>query len=155
MDPRDDARESGRILLLSLGFVVIGLMLVGMVASASAVHLDRKRLFDVTDLVAADAADSAPPAQVLAGLDGPAAASRLPLTDADVRASVQRYLVEHGGSAGSLRDLRVVEASAPDGATARVTLAATSHPPLVRWFTRAFDAGIGLSATSTARAALQ
>ena len=55
-----DERESGRILLLSLGFAVIGLMLVGMIASAAAVHLDHKRLYNVADLLAASAADATP-----------------------------------------------------------------------------------------------
>jgi hypothetical protein len=46
----------------------------------------------------------------------------------------------------------VVEASSPDGRTARVGLAATSHPPLLRWFTDAFGGGFTVQATSSARA---
>jgi hypothetical protein len=41
-------------MLLTAGCVALGLMLVGMVASATAVHLDRKQLYDVVDLLAAE-----------------------------------------------------------------------------------------------------
>lgn len=150
---RDDGREAGRILLLTAGFVAVGLMLVAMVASATAVHLDRKALYDLADVLAADAADAMPPERFYAGeaLE-PAAGAVLTLTDADVRDSVAGYLAAHPGAAARLDGVRVVEASSPDGRTARVGLAATSRPPLLRWFTDAFGGGFTVSATSSARA---
>jgi hypothetical protein len=142
--------ESGRILLLTLGFVTVGLMLVGMVASATAVHLDRKELFDLADVLAAGAADAMPPERLYGNEPGQDAV--VTLTDADVRRSVTEYLGEHPGAAARLAGLRVVEASTPDGRTARVALAAVSHPPLLRWFTDTFGGGFTVQAVSSARA---
>jgi len=144
-------RESGRILLLTLGFVVVGLMLVGMVASATAVHLDRKSLFDLADVLAADAADAMPPERLYTGSSGGGAAV-VTLTDEDVRRSVTEYLGEHPAAAAGLDGLRVADASTPDGRTARVALAAVSRPPLLRWFTDTFGGGFTVQAVSSARA---
>ena len=145
--PEDDERESGRILLLSLGFAVIGLMLVGMIASAAAVHLDHKRLYNVADLLAASAADATPLGRHLGAAEG------LGLTDDDVARTVAAELASAPFPADLPDELRVVEASSPDGRTARVTVTARSHPPLLSWFTRSFGDGFALTATSTARAA--
>ncbi|WP_240930630.1 hypothetical protein [Isoptericola sp. BMS4] len=144
--------ESGRIMLLTLGCVVLGLMIVAMVASATAVHLERKALYDLADVIALDAADGAAAGAVIGGATGDPGSATLTLTDADVRESVTAYLAAHPGTAAEFDGFRVAGASSPDGASARVTLVATSHPPLVRWFTESFDAGIGLSATSSAQA---
>ncbi|MFE6969570.1 hypothetical protein [Isoptericola sp. NPDC057653] len=151
--PARGAGEEGRIMLLTAGMVALALMIVGMVASATAVHLDRKHLFDLADAVAADAADATPPERFYAGgAPAPAGEAVLTLTAADVEGSVRAYLAAHPGEAAGLDGLRVVEASAPDGRTARVGLAATSHPPLLRWFTDAVGGGFTVAATSSARA---
>lgn len=151
-DPRPDApvesRESGRIMLLTSAFVAFALMLVAVVASASAVHLDRKALYDVADLAAADAADAMSPDAFYAGVGAPADGAPLTLSDAGVRAAVERYLAAHPPGL----PVAVTGASSPDGRSARVTLAAVSRPPLLRWFTDAFGGGIAVSASSTARA---
>ncbi len=144
--PAPNDAESGRILLLSLGFAVIGLMLVGMIASAAAVHLDHKRLYNVADLLAASAADSTPLGSP------PSASGGLGLTDADVARTVTAELESYPFPGDLPEELRVVEASSPDGRSARVTVTARSHPPLLSWFTHAFGGGFALTATSTARA---
>ncbi|MCK9792171.1 hypothetical protein M1843_00235 [Isoptericola sp. 4D.3] len=145
--------EDGRIMLLTAGVVALALMIVAMVASATAVHLDRKHLYDLADTLAADAADAMPPARFYAGdsggTDGEAV---LTLTASDVEESVRDYLAAHPGEAEGLDGLRLVEAVSPDGRTARVGLVATSHPPLVRWFTDAFGGGFTVAATASARA---
>jgi hypothetical protein len=147
------SREEGRILLLTAGLVALALMIVGMVASATAVHLDRKQLFDLADVLAADAADAMPPERFYTGeTRRPEADGAVTLTDADVQRSVTEYLAAHPGAASGLDELRLVEASTPDGRTARVGLVATSRPPLLRWFTDAFGGGFTVSATSSARA---
>ncbi len=153
MTPGTETREEGRIMLLTAGCVAIGLMLVAMVASSTAVHLDRKQLYDVADLLAADAADAMPPERFYVGeARTPDETGVLTLTDADVEQSVIDYLAAHPTALRGLDGVRVVEASSPDGRTARVGLAATSHPPLLRWFTDAFGGGFTVQATSSARA---
>jgi uncharacterized membrane protein len=143
MDPED-----GRIMLLTSAFVAFALMLVAVVASASAVHLDRKALYDVADLAAADAASAMSPGSFYAGAGAPADGAPLTLSDADVRTAVEQYLAEHPPTL----PVAVTGASSPDGRSARVTLAAVSRPPLLRWFSDAFGGGIAVSASSTARA---
>nr|WP_171783203.1 hypothetical protein [Isoptericola halotolerans] len=139
-------------MLLTAGFVAVGLMLVGMVASAAAVHLDRKHLFDLADSLALAGADSMSAATYYApGAAGPQ--GTLVLSDADVRRAVGEHLARQPPTtAPGLRDVQVVEAVSPDGRGARVSLAARSHPPLVRWFTDAFGGGIAVTATASARA---
>jgi hypothetical protein len=145
---KDMDGESGRIMLLTSAFVAFALMLVAVVASASAVHLDRKALYDVADLAAADAASAMSPDSFYAGVGAPADGAPLTLSDAEVRAAVERYLAEHPPGL----PVAVTGASSPDGRSARVTLAAVSEPPLLRWFTDAFGGGIAVTASSTARA---
>jgi hypothetical protein len=142
-------------MLLTAGFVAVGLMLVGVVASAASVHLDRKHLFDLADTLAVAGADAmggttyydAAPAD---DLDVTGAVT---LSDDDVRRAVSEHLARQPAStAPGLRDVQVVEAVSPDGRGSRVSLVATSHPPLVRWFTDAFGGGIAVTATASARA---
>ena len=144
--------EQGRILLLTLGFVVVGLMLVGMIASATAVHLDHKRLYNLADLLAASAADATPPGQhLIAGPPG-TSGDGLALTDSEVARAVTDELRTYPFPDQLPSDLRVVQADTPDGRTARVTLSSTSHPPLLAWFTRSVGSGFTVVAASTARA---
>ena len=135
-------------MLLTSAFVAFALMLVAVVASAIAVHLDRKALYGVADFAAADAASAMSPDAFYAGVGAPVAGAPLTLSDSAVRAAVEQYLAEHPPGLPVV----VSGASSPDGRSARVTLTATSRPPLLRWFTDAFGGGIAVSASSTARA---
>ncbi|NNU27981.1 hypothetical protein [Isoptericola sediminis] len=140
-------------MLLTAGFVAVGLMLVGMVASAASVHLDRKHLFDLADSLAVAGADSMARETYYGEAMAPDGSGVLTLTDDGVRAAVAEHLaVQPASSAPGLRGVRVHEAATPDGRSARVSLVATSHPPLIRWFTEAFGGGITVTATATARA---
>lgn len=140
-------------MLLTAGVVAVALMVVAMVGSATAVHLDRKQLYDLADAMAADAADAMPPERFYSGeARAPDGTAVLTLTDADVERSVLDYLAAHPEGAAGLDGLHLVEASSPDGRTARVGVEARSHPPLVRWFTDAFGGGFTVAATSSARA---
>jgi hypothetical protein len=94
-----------------------------------------------------------PPERFYAGeAQAPDEGGVLTLTDEDVRRSVAEYLSAHPAVVQGLDGVRLVEASSPDGRTARVGLAATSHPPLLRWFTDAFGGGFTVQATASARA---
>ncbi|MBE1877159.1 hypothetical protein [Myceligenerans pegani] len=150
--PRADGPEGGRVWLLTAAFVMFAVALVGMVASATAVHLDRKHLADLADMLAASAAQAVDEQRIYAGEvvpDGDRGGGTLVLDDRSVAAAVERYLAEHPGVAPD--GLRVVSATSPDGRSARVSLAAPSRPLLLGWFTDA-TRPIVLTATSTARA---
>ncbi|GGB98856.1 pilus assembly protein TadG-related protein [Cellulomonas carbonis] len=134
-------------MLLSIGYVVIALLLVTAVVSASAVHLERKRLLALADTAALAAADS---------LDDPAYYARpgepgehlVRLTPDGVRDAVDDHLE---ASPSHVAGLAVV-GTWTDGRTAEVTLTAVSRPPLVSWVTAAWSDGIRLEATARARA---
>src|SRR4051794_40876633 len=73
--------DEGTIMLLTLGFTVIALMLVLVVAAATQVHLQRMRLTHVADEVALDAADSLDVAGYYAGEEGAPADGRVVLLE--------------------------------------------------------------------------
>lgn len=145
--------EGGQIMLLTSMFVAFALVLVAVVVSATAVHLDRKRLFDLADVSALDAADAMPAETVYqGGLADPVEGAVLVLSDADVESSVRSFLVAHPAMLTGLDDVTIVEASTPDGRTATVRLAARSRPVLVSWVTQLWSDGIIVRAESSARA---
>ena len=143
-------------MLLTLAFGTLVLALVLVVASASAVHIERKRLLALADGAAADAADAIDLAAYYAVPAGgaPGAVTRVPLSDASVQAAVQEYLrASPPALVGEFERLRVAEPTGtPDGTTAQVTLNAIARPPLVPWALLPWSDGVALRVTSTARA---
>jgi hypothetical protein len=147
---RDVRGDDGQILVLTLGYVVIALLLVTVVASASAVHLERKRLLALADLAALESADAlAERGYFPTGADG---RPGLPLSDASVRAAVEDYLRDNPGAAAGLDDLTVLSATTPDGESAEVRLGAVARPAVVSWVLSPWTDGIALEAESVARA---
>ncbi len=142
--------DDGQVMLLSLGFAVLALALVLVVGAATGVHLDRKRLLATADLAALAAADQVSERYFEAG--GGRGSAGVPLTDASVRAAVEQYLADHPDPVARWDGVRVLEASTPDGRTARVRLGAVTRPPLVTWVTAPWSDGIALEVESVARA---
>jgi hypothetical protein len=145
--------ESGQIMLLTSAFVAFALLLVTVVVSATGVHLDRKRLFDVADAAALDAADSMSEDLFYENRPvEPEEGALLVLSDREVRASVESFLAAHPEMLDDLHAVTIVEASTPDGRTAQVRLAGLSRPVLVSWVTQLWSEGIVVRAESSARA---
>jgi uncharacterized membrane protein len=145
--------ESGQIMLLTSAFVAFALLLVTVVVSATQVHLERKRLFDLADALALTAADSMTHESFYAGeFDAPVDGAVLTLDDARIGAEVREYLTRHPGAAAGLHDVAVVGASTPDGRTAEVKLVAVARPAVVSWVTQLWSDGIIVRAESHARA---
>ena len=88
-------------MILTLGFVVVALLLLTVVVSAAGVHLERKRLLALADLLALEGADAVGDNRyfVPGRRPGGAGAGGVPLTDASVRASVDRYLRDNPAAA--------------------------------------------------------
>lgn len=146
---RDDG---GQVLLLILVYALIAVVLVTVVASASAVHLERKRLLAVADAAALDAADALDADTFYRKGTSPGAG--VPLTDASVRLSVEEY-AELVGAAQRFERFAISPATGtPDGQTAQVTLSALARPPLLSSVISAFSDGVPLQVTSRARAGL-
>jgi len=145
----DDDGESGQITLLSIGFGLLALTLVLVVAAASSLYLERKQLLALADGAAADAADA-----IDYGLYyGPGgAADGVPLSDASVRESVAEYLGS-SAAAGTFRGLAVGPGTGTgDGRTAHVTLSAVARPAVVPWVLVPWSDGFVITVTSSARA---
>ncbi|MCB7136443.1 pilus assembly protein TadG-related protein [Cellulosimicrobium marinum] len=140
-------------MLLTSAFVAFALLLVTVVVSATQVHLERKRLFDLADSLALTAADSMTHETFYVGAASvPEEGAVLTLTDADVRVEVATHLAQHPAALAGLTDVRVVDASTPDGRTAEVVLTSRARPAMISWVTQLWSDGIIVRAESRARA---
>lgn len=135
-------------MILSLGFAVLAILLVLVVAAATAVHLDRKRLLAVADMAVLAAAD-----EVGEGYyRGARGDGGVPLTDGGVRQAVERYVADHPDPTARWDAVQVLEATAPDARSAHVRLGAVTRPPLVTWVLAPWGGVIALEVEATARA---
>lgn len=141
--------EDGQVMLLSIAYALLVLLLVTAVVSATSVHLQRKRLLALADMAALAAADALDP-EVYYSAPVPGE-SLVRLTSPTVREAVVGHL-DSSTEAARFDQLSVVEAGTPDGRTARVTLRAVAHVPLVSWVTAPWSDGIVLQVTAHARA---
>lgn len=127
------------MLPLILGYVVLALAVIFVCVCATDLYVAQKRLDALADSAA------------LAGSDG----FTLVVTDGHPRAELTDAGVAEQAAAlvGALPgDASVVAAGTPDGVTARVTVAAEWHPPLLALFV---PEGVPLESTATSRTALQ
>lgn len=136
MTARDD---EGSILPLLLGYVLLALAAVFVCTCATDLYIAQKRLDALADAAA------------LAGADGftlsvAGDAVRAELTDTGVFEQASAVVAVLPGEAV------LVEAGAPDGVTARVTVATAWHPPLL---SPLVPDGVPLLSTATSRTALR
>lgn len=143
---RDGGGDRGQVAILVVGFVVVAIALVSVVAAATSLHLERTRLAALADLAALDAADTVADAAYYAPVAQPT------LSDEDVTAAVGAYLAAHPDGAAGWDAVTVLAASAPDGRTAQVRLAAVVRPAWATWVLAPFTDGVTVEATSSARA---
>lgn len=138
VDARRD-REEGSVLLLTLAYVLLALALLFVCVCATDLYITQKRLDALADSAA------------LAGADG----FTLQVTHGEVRAELTNAGVEEQASAlvAALPGTAVLAtAGTPDGVSARVTVSAAWHPPLVSAFV---PDGVPLESTATSRTALR
>ena len=146
MPPRTLADDTGSTLPLVIFYGFLALALVLIVAAASSLYLERKRLFTLADgaaLVGAEAFD----------LDAVSLTGRGPrptLLPGQVHAAVADYLAGNptGAEAGEFEGLVVERATTVDGESATVTVSAIWHPPVVTVFV---PEGLRIDATAVAR----
>jgi uncharacterized membrane protein len=146
--PRGDG---GQVTILVIGFVVVALALLAVVVSATQVHLERTRLAALADLAALAAAEQVSDEAYFAST-APTGGTALAPSDEQVAATVDAYLTAHPDAAARWTGLRTLEADAPDGRTARVTLVAVVRPAWTAWLLAPFTDGIAIEASSSARA---
>lgn len=131
--------EDGSILLLTLGYALLALAVLFVCVCATDLYIAQKRLDALADSAALAGADGF--TLVVAGDDVSAT-----LSDERVREQAQALLDVMPG------DAVLTDASAPDGVSARVTVSAAWHPPLLSPFV---PDGVPLEATATSRTALR
>ena len=117
------ADETGSTLLLTIGSCVLGLAIILVVASATTLYLERKRLFTVADGAALAAAEAWDLESVRVEGDRLA----LDLQDAEVHRAAGDYLAN---AATDLDDVALVSASSADGRSATVTLRSVWRAPI-------------------------
>ena len=131
--------DEGSVLLLTLGYGLLAVALIFVSVCATDLYISQKRLDALADAAA------------LAGADGftlvvEGGTARADLTDEGVRAQALALVADLPGEAS------LVSATAPDGLSARVTVSADWHPPLLSIFVAD---GVRLEATGTSRTALR
>jgi hypothetical protein len=144
--------DDGQIMILSIGFMVVVLLLVTAVVSATGIHVERKRLLAAADSIVVEAADElSTPEYFPAGPDGFAATGAIRLTDQDVRRAIDTYLADNPAVAARFEGFQVLDATSDDGRSAHVRLGALARPALISWVTAPWSDGIALEAESSAR----
>lgn len=133
--------EGGSTLLLAIFYCFLGLSIVMVVASATTLYLERKRLFTVADGTALAAAEAW--ALDAVRLDGDRLA--ITLDDAEVRRAAADYLAD---AATDLDDLELVRAASDDGRSATVTVRAIWRAPI---HTELVPVAVPIEVTVTAR----
>lgn len=131
--------DEGSVLILTLGYAALAIVAILICAAATTLYLAQKRVDGVADAAALAAADGF----VLTVVDGEPLAT---LTDEGVRSSAELFIADLAS------DVTVVSAGTPDGVSARVTVAASWHPPFITLFV---PDGVALEATATSRTALR
>lgn len=139
IDGSTGAHDEGSVLLLTLGYVLLALAVIFVCVCATDLYLSQKRLDALADSAALAGADGF----TLTVRDG---SVRAELTDAGVDEQAEALVAALPGEAALLA------AGTPDGVTARVTVTAQWHPPLVSVFV---PDGVRLESTATSRTALR
>ncbi|AIY01235.1 hypothetical protein ART_1636 [Arthrobacter sp. PAMC 25486] len=141
-----EAEEDGHVMVLLIGYVLLVLLLITVVAAAGSLYVGHKKLFSLADGAALAAADTFE----LSGGSTDSDPGTL-LTNQGVLAAAQDYLAGNEvpeGLGGIVLDSAT---GAGDGRTAQVSLSAVVHPMFINFLV---PGGIGITVTSTARANL-
>ena len=138
--------EDGSTLLLTIFYAALALAVVLLVVAASALYLERKRLFTLADGAALVGAEAFQLDQVTVSAGRP----EVTLRSADVAAAVGSYLATV--PVGDLEGLVVESAGTIDGRSATVSLSSWWRPPVVSLFV---PEGIRVEVTAVARSVLR
>ena len=134
--------EDGSILILAIFYGMLALIVILLVAAATSLYVERKRLFSVADAAALVGAESFDLSTVSVD-DG---VPRVTLSSTAVRAAVEEFLGDN--STAGFEELRLEQAASLDGRSATVTLSSYWRPPVLTAFV---PDGIRLDVTSVAR----
>jgi uncharacterized membrane protein len=134
--------EEGSTLILTIFYGMLALILILLVAAATSLYVERKRLFSLADAAALVGAEAFELSTVSV-TDG---VPRVTLSSNDVHDAVAEFLVDN--PVGTFDELRLEQAASADGRSATVTLSSYWRPPVLTAFV---PDGIRLDVTSVAR----
>lgn len=117
--------EEGSTLLLTIFYGMLSLTLILLVAAATSLYLERKRLFTLADGAALVGAEAFELGDVQVTPDGP----RVTLQSADVASAVSQYVAAN--EPATLDSVAIESAGSIDGRSATVTLSAYWRPPVL------------------------
>jgi hypothetical protein len=143
----DGTRQDGQLMVLIIGYVLLALLVATVVAAASSVYLEHKKLLSLADGAAVAAADSFTLGQLESASGSPTAI----LSAGRVRNTAVDYLNRNGAFARFSGLVVGPATGSPEGSTAVVVLSAAVHPPVVNFLV---PDGIRIEAKSTARSRL-
>lgn len=143
MSQASRADDEGSVMLLTIGYAVLALAVVLVCVDATSLYLAQKHLDGVADAAALAAADGF----TLDVVGGEPVAR---LSDAGITAQAEEIVAASQDAAGV--GVELVSASTDDGVSARVTVAAEWHPPVLSIFV---PEGVPLESTATSRTALR
>jgi uncharacterized membrane protein len=140
--------ERGSTLVLTIGFAAFALVVTLVVAAATSLYIERKRLLGLADSAALVGAEAFDLDDVEVADD--ASGVTVTLEPERVDDAVTAYLERVGPS--RFDDLRLERATTRDGRSAEVSLSSAWKPPVLTLF---LPEGVRLDATSSARAVLR
>jgi hypothetical protein len=140
--------EHGSTLVLTLGFATFALVVTLVVAAATSLYIERKRLLALADSAALVGAEAFDLGDLRVSENGSDVTVKLESE------SVAQAVTAHVDRVGRTRlaDVRVDAASSPDGQSAEVSLSSSWRPPVLTLF---LPDGVRLEATSSARSVLR
>lgn len=133
-------------MVLMIGYVLLVLLVVTVVAAAGSLYLGQKRLLSLADSAALAAADTF----VLSGGSGTADPGTR-LTQQSVLQAARNHMAAAAQPAGMSGIALAPGTGAPDGHTAQVAVTGVVHPLFINFLV---PEGISITVTSTARANL-
>ncbi len=143
----DNDPESGELMVMIIGYVLLALLLVTVVAAVSSVYIGHKKLLSAADGAAVAAADSF----TLGGVAGSAGPPVATLSEGGVQDAAVSYLHRNSDHLKLTAPAVGAGTGTDDGRSATVTLTAVVHPLFINFLV---PEGIAITATSTARSHL-
>lgn len=139
-------RDEGQVMVLLIGYVLLALLVVTVVAAAGSLYLGQKKLLSMADSAALAAADTFE-------LNGGSASSDpgTLLTNQGVLAAARDYLASIPAPEQISNVVLESATGAGDGRTAQVSITGVVHPLFINFLV---PEGIAVTVTSTARANL-
>jgi hypothetical protein len=139
--------DRGSTLVLTIGFAALAIVVTLVVAAATSLYIERKRLLGLADSAALVGAEAFDLAEVEVD---PSGGVSVDLEPDSVERAVDDFVERSGAT--QFEELRIETATTLDGRSATVILSSAWRPPIV---TLLLPEGIRLDATSTARAVLR